>query len=180
MNRHKRFLVISLALNFIFLLFFSFLCIYKRQGIMTSFARVLQKFDGHSPTESVLAAFNVEPLDCSNGFYSIGANEQKCISMLFLGNSITYHKQVEDTNHTVIDTRSRGLASTRLENDYVHILVEMLAAQKHSNIKYSIVNIAGFERNFAKPDFDTMAIMKTWLKNCHVLYDEDGMGGGKS
>lgn len=177
MNRCKRFLAISLALNLIFL-FFSFLCIYKRQSIMTSFAWVLQKFDGHSPTESVLAAFNVEPLDCSNDFYSIGANEQKCISMLFLGNSITYHKQVEDTNHTVIDTRSRGLASTRLENDYVHILVEMLAAQKHSNIKYSIVNIAGFERNFAKPDFDTMAIMKTWLKNCHVLYDEDGMGGG--
>ena len=77
----------------------------------------------------------------------IGADST--IICLFLGNSLTYTGVPDEEP----DKEKRGLTSTRKEKDYVHVLVGLIAENNHVNVKYGIVNISEFERNFTKRSF---------------------------
>lgn len=99
------------------------------------------------PSEKLLLTFNNEPLEASNEFFDINADST--ISVLFLGNSLTYTDALEEEG----DKTKRGLVSSCKEKDYVHQLVKMIAEGDSINVDYSIVNIADFERNFLQQSF---------------------------
>ena len=100
------------------------------------------------PSENILATYNNKPLSAFNGFYDKGADST--ISVIFLGNSITYHSAWEDGG----DQNSRGMAATELEKDYVHQLLRLISDAYNVNIQYSITNIAQLERGFAAYEFN--------------------------
>ena len=100
------------------------------------------------PSEEQLDFFNGKPLAAVNDSLMIGAD--KTISCLFLGNSITYHSVIEEEPAE----GKRGLTATSVEKDYVHILLKTISEEKHVNIKFSIVNIAQFERTFTTHGFE--------------------------
>lgn len=100
-----------------------------------------------APGAETLALFNTQPLEAANDSLMIGA--KTTISCLFLGNSLTYHEVVSEEPAP----GKRGLASTRVDRDYVHVLLRMIARGHHVNIKYSILNIAQFERTFSEKSF---------------------------
>lgn len=100
------------------------------------------------PSEKALATYNNQPLGAFNGVYD--TKEDSTISIVFLGNSITYHSAWEDVG----DQRRRGMAATSLEKDYVHQLLRLIADSHNVNIQYSITNIAQMERRFATFEFD--------------------------
>ena len=102
----------------------------------------------NTPSESVLATFNSNPLPAYDGVYDTGVDST--ISIVFLGNSITYHSVWEKDG----DQRSRGMAATTLEQDFVHQLIKSIATSYHVNVKYSITNIANLERGYASYDFN--------------------------
>lgn len=102
----------------------------------------------NTPSESVLAIFNSNPLPAYDGVYDAGVDST--ISIVFLGNSITYHSVWEENG----DQRPRGMAATTLEQDYVHQLIDLIATSYHVNVKYSITNIANLERGYASYDFN--------------------------
>jgi hypothetical protein len=52
------------------------------------------------------------------------------------------------------DKTKRGLTSTSVEKDYVHVLLKTISEEHNVNIKYSILNIAQFERTFTKHSFE--------------------------
>lgn len=113
------------------------------------FSKKIQKMTRkNSPSENTLATYNNKPIDVFNGFYDKGADST--ISIVFLGNSITYHSAWEEDG----DQRSRGMAATELEKDYVHQLLRLVADSYKVNIQYSITNIAKLERGFATYEFD--------------------------
>lgn len=111
----------------------------------------------HTPSAKTLAAFNSRPLEAANDSLMIGADET--ITCLFLGNSLTYHDVIEEEPAA----GKRGLTATSVEKDYVHILLKTIAEEHHVNIRYSILNIAGFERTFARSSFDAGQL--AWAEN---------------
>jgi hypothetical protein len=108
---------------------------------------IQNRFGEQNPSENVLACFNNEHLEAVNDSLMVGS--EKTISCLFLGNSITY-TGVPDED---LNKEKRGLASTRKEKDYVHVLVRQIAEEHHVNVRFSIINVADFERNFLVNSF---------------------------
>lgn len=99
------------------------------------------------PSEKELKQFNKIPLEAVNDSLMIEADTT--ISILFLGNSLTYTGvPLEEP-----DKEKRGLTSTHKENDYVHKMVCMIADRKRVNVKYSMLNICDFERTFVQNSF---------------------------
>lgn len=64
----------------------------------------------------------------------------------FLGNSLTLHSigMVEG----FVDGKPRGMAATSIDKDFVHRLVQMVSERDSVNVRYSVTNIAEFERQF--------------------------------
>ena len=96
----------------------------------------------------MLSQFNNEPLEAVNDSIVIGADST--LSILFLGNSLTYTGVPEEE----ADKEKRGLTSTKKEYDYVHRLVKMISNNDKVNVRYSVVNISGFERTFTSRGFE--------------------------
>ena len=102
----------------------------------------------NAPSENVLATFNNNPLRAYDGVYEHGSDST--ISIVFLGNSITRHSVWEQKG----DQRARGMAATSLEQDFVHLLIELMANSYNVNVKYSIAGIANLERGYTTFDFN--------------------------
>ena len=101
-----------------------------------------------SPSEKALSNFNKKPLEAVNDSLIIGADST--ITCLFLGNSLTYHAVIDEEPAE----GKRGLTATSVDKDYVHVLLKTISEEHHVNIKYSILNIAQFERTFTKYSFE--------------------------
>ena len=149
-KQRNKVLVISLLLNVVFLLLFSFAAYYKRDAIAYKIHDVFNKVEVNKVevSENVLLTFNQEPYNSING--EVNKKYDKTIGILFLGNSLTLcgvPEEESDRQH------ERGLTSTSMEKDYVHLLINKISEEKHVNIKYSIINIADFERNFSRVSF---------------------------
>lgn len=156
---------------------FAGLCIYKKDSIAKRLERFARYFDKTQPTEAVLRGFNNEPLEVLNGRYGVASGGEKdsaTVSMLFIGNSLTYCGVPNEES----DKTRRGLTSTSIEKDYVHVLMRMLCEQWNKGIDCSITNIAVFERGFAastlQSEADLYEQFKTWFADCSVLYAPDG------
>ena len=142
----KRILVVSLVLNAFLMICVCGVAFHYRDKIIEKAQRVLGMYE--SPTEKELSNFNNEPLEAVNDSLMVGADST--ITCLFLGNSLTYCGVPDE--EPIKD--KRGLTSTSVDKDFVHVLVKMIAEEHHVNIKYSILNIAQFERTFTKYSFE--------------------------
>ena len=142
----KRILVVSLALNALLFICICGVAFHYRGKIIEKVQKELEMYN--SPSEEYLANFNNEPLETVNDSLMIGADST--ITCLILGNSLTYCGVAEEEP----DKTKRGLTSTSVEKDYVHVLLKTISEEHNVNIKYSILNIAQFERTFTKHSFE--------------------------
>lgn len=145
MNK-KKLLIASFLLNAFVAICVCVVAYHYRGKIVEKIEKRLGKYE--SPTEKDLANFNNEPLEAVNDSLMIGADTT--ITCLFLGNSLTYCGVPDEEP----DKTKRGLTSTIKDKDYVHVLVKMIANNSKVNVKYSILNIAQFERTFTKYSFE--------------------------
>jgi len=67
--------------------------------------------------------------------------------ILFLGNSITYQEAAEN-NHWRI---ARGLGSSSINNDYVHLFLDEINKIK-SSVQYTFIDLKNFEKTFFSDD----------------------------
>ena len=142
----KRVFVASLLLNVLLIVFFCGVAFHYRAKIVEKYEKLIGVYE--SPTEKELANFNNDPLGVLNDSLMIGADST--ITCLFLGNSLTLHGVIEEEPAEGL----RGLTSTSVDKDYVHVLLKTISENKHVNIKYSITNISQFERTFTKYSFN--------------------------
>lgn len=138
-----RLLKISILLNVCLVLS---LVYFKRDAIIIRVESIIGR---EAVSDAVLLSFNKEPYKSSNG--EMNGNFAKTIEILFLGNSLTITGVPEEEKDR---DQERGLVSTEVQKDYVHLLIKMISEQKKVNIRYSIINIADFERNFSRVPFD--------------------------
>lgn len=144
--KKEKLLLYSVVLNAFLMLMGGGFIFYKRERIVEKFQTILGMYE--TPTEKALSTFNNEPLEAVNDSLMIGADST--ITCLFLGNSLTYTGAPEEE----ADKEKRGLTSTCKEKDYAHVLLRMISEQKKVNIKFSLLNIAQFERTFTKFSFE--------------------------
>ena len=142
----KGILVASLVLNVLLITCISGAAYNYKEKIIVKLEKIAGKYN--SPSEKDLANFNNDPLGVINDSLMIGADST--ITCLFLGNSLTLHDVIDEEPAEGL----RGLTSTRVDNDYVHVLLKTISKNKHVNIKYSITNISQFERTFTKYSFE--------------------------
>lgn len=95
------------------------------------------------PSDESLLAFNNERFEVLNDSLIIEGHDIT-VSILFLGNSLTYCGVANEDP----DKTKRGLTSTRIEKDYVHRLVQMISQRDTVNVRYTVTNIAEFERQY--------------------------------
>lgn len=115
-----------------------------------------------------MATFNNEPFEAVND--SVMTGSKKTVKMLLLGNSLTYcDVPDEEPNKT-----HRGLATTAVSKDYVHQLTSMVAKRLHCNVKFSLLNIAEFERTFMTHPFLFSKLAKAKFTNPDILIVQIG------
>lgn len=134
----EKILLISLTINVMGLVMAGGLGWHYREKIADKFGLVAQK-----PSDESLLAFNNERFEVLNDSL-IAEGRDKTVSILFLGNSLTYCGVADEEP----DKTKRGLTSTNIEKDYVHRLVQMTSQRDTVNVRYSVTNIAEFERQF--------------------------------
>lgn len=111
---------------------------HYREKIADKFGLLAQR-----PSDESLLAFNNEKFEVLNDSLIIDSRNST-VSILFLGNSLTCCGVADEDP----DKTKRGLASTSIEKDYVHRLVQMISERDSVNVRYSVTNIAEFERQF--------------------------------
>ena len=95
------------------------------------------------PSDASLLAFNNEKFEVLNDSLIVAGCDSS-VSILFLGNSLTYCGVADEDP----DKTKRGLTSTSIDKDYVHRLVRMISERDSVSVRYSVTNIAEFERQF--------------------------------
>lgn len=169
--KHNKLFILSVCINFLII---SALIVgggYYRDRLIKKVYHVLG-MNYYTPSEKVLKTFNNEPLEAVNDSFIVGTND--FITMLFLGNSLTYTEVPEEES----DKTKRGLTSTNKENDYVHRLVRRIAETDSISVKYSIVNIAEFERTFVQHGFDISKLSNVQFKEPDYLIVQIGENVG--
>lgn len=151
----NKLLVISLVVNLVFISGVAFVGYLKRESIVSHVLAVIKD----DVSEETLSTFNREPYKSANGIIDNGY--RRTLSVMFLGNSLTITGVPEEENDKEHD---RGLASTQIDNDYVHVLLQMISKKKAVNIKYTTMNIADFERNLSRVSFDRSQLANVLVK----------------
>ena len=118
---------------------------YKREAIKNRITKLIAP-QNNKKIEDLIKTMNQEVFNPVFGKYE---NGEKIIKIAFIGNSITLHGIAESIGWT----HESGMAASKLENDYVHLLIEKIALSKNVSIEYAIVNTADFERNFEVFDY---------------------------
>lgn len=99
--------------------------------------------------------------------------------VMFVGNSITKHSPKPSINWF----NDCGMAATKPENDYVHLIVEKIKREYRPDVSYCITQVANFERAFSKEivdelypvakDFKPDIIIMFFGANVSKDYDDD-------
>lgn len=131
-------LLISLTINVMGLVMAGGLGWHYREKIANKLGLLAQR-----PSDESLLAFNNERFEVLNDSLIIEGHDIT-VSILFLGNSLTYCGVANEDP----DKTKRGLTSTRIEKDYVHRLVQMISQRDTVNVRYTVTNIAEFERQY--------------------------------
>lgn len=164
-------LKLSLIANFLFLLLFLTIAIWKFDAVKLKIQTFYLKQKLKSQTsEKVLKTFNNDAYDDFLDDEYIVNQDAKTVEFLFLGNSLTYCGVPDEEP----DKTKRGLTSTKIENDYVHKLVSMYANKYEVNVKFSCVNIADFERGFRDSVFSKDKLKNIQVKNPDVVVFQIG------
>lgn len=137
-NRGGKILIISLTINVMGLVMAGGLGWHYREKFADKLGLMAQK-----PSDESLLAFNNERFEVLNDSLIIDGRDTT-VTILFLGNSLTYCGVADEDP----DKTKRGLSSTSIEKDYVHRLVSMISKRDSVNVRYSVTNIADFEREF--------------------------------
>ena len=97
------------------------------------------------PSDASLLTFNNDKFEMLNDSLIVAGCDSS-VSILFLGNSLTRHGIgfVEG----FMEGDARGMAATDIDKDYVHRLVQMISERDLVSVRYSVTNIAEFERQF--------------------------------
>jgi len=148
----NKLLVVSITINICFAIVFSVGAYYKRDSIINI---IRPYFYSSSNLEQNIAVMNPEPYIGKQEYINV-TNSKNEITILVLGNSISLHGIVDG-----LWNYESGMAASSKEKDYVHVLVENISRTKKVGIKYTIVNIADFERNFVSFDFDRLTSLKS-------------------
>lgn len=162
----KRILVASLGLNVLLIICICGTAFHYRGKIVEKVQKVLGQCK--SPSAEALAQFNDKPLEAVNDSLMVGADST--ITCLFLGNSLTYHAVIDEEPAE----GKRGLTATSIEKDYVHVLLKTISEEHNVNIKYSILNIAQFERTFTKHSFKMSKLSLAENKQPDYLFVQIG------
>ena len=162
----KRILVASLVLNALLVFCICGTAFHYRGKIVEKVQKVLGQYK--SPSAEALAQFNDKPLEAVNDSLMVGADST--ITCLFLGNSLTYHAVIAEEPAE----GKRGLTATNIEKDYVHVLLKTISEEHNVNIKYSILNIAQFERTFTKHSFKMSKLSLAENKQPDYLFVQIG------
>ena len=162
----KRILVASLGLNVLLIICICGTAFHYRGKIVEEVQKVLGQYK--SPSAEALAQFNDKPLEAVNDSLMVGADST--ITCLFLGNSLTYHAVIDEEPAE----GKRGLTATSIEKDYVHVLLKTISEEHNVNIKYSILNIAQFERTFTKHSFKMSKLSLAENKQPDYLFVQIG------
>ena len=162
----KRILVASLGLNVLLIICICGAAFHYRGKIVEKVQKVLGQYK--SPSAEALAQFNDKPLEAVNDSLMVGADST--ITCLFLGNSLTYHAVIVEEPAE----GKRGLTATNIEKDYVHVLLKTISEEHNVNIKYSILNIAQFERTFTKHSFKMSKLSLAENKQPDYLFVQIG------
>ena len=162
----KRILVASLVLNALLVFCICGTAFHYRGKIVEKVQKVLGQYK--SPSAEALAQFNDKPLEAVNDSLMVGADST--ITCLFLGNSLTYHAVIDEEPAE----GKRGLTATSIEKDYVHVLLKTISEEHNVNIKYSILNIAQFERTFTKHSFKMSKLSLAENKQPDYLFVQIG------
>lgn len=170
--KKERLLLLSVILNVVLVVAGGGYAFHKRERIMEKIHQWMGTYT--SPSEQALSSFNNEPLEAVNDSLMIGADST--ITCLFLGNSLTYTGVPEEEP----DKAKRGMTSTAKDKDYVHVLVKMIAENKHVNIKYSLLNIAQFERTFTRHSFSLNKIALAENRQPDYLFVQIGENVAKT
>ena len=143
--------IYSVLLNVLLFVLFGGVAYHKRHRFVEITESLFNiqsvAYNNSDPKEEDLKNFNNEPLEAVNDSIMIGA--KKTISCLFLGNSLSYCGTAKEEPNK----EKRGLTSTSKEKDFIHVLVRKISEDKNVNVKYSILNIAQFERTFTVHSF---------------------------
>lgn len=166
MMKKEKLFSLSVLLNFVLITAIGGIAFHKRERIVEKIQTLLGTYD--TPTEKALSTFNNDPLEAVNDSIMIEADST--ITCLFLGNSLTYCGVPEEEP----DKEKRGLTSTCKEKDYVHVLLKLISENKNVNIKYSILNIAQFERTFTKHSFTMNKLQLATNKQPDFLFVQIG------
>ena len=162
----KKILVASLGLNVLLIICICGTAFHYRGKIVEKVQKVLGQYK--SPSAETLAQFNDKPLEAVNDSLMVGADST--ITCLFLGNSLTYHAVIDEEPAE----GKRGLTATSIEKDYVHVLLKTISEEHNVNIKYSILNIAQFERTFTKHSFKMSKLSLAENKQPDYLFVQIG------
>lgn len=96
---------------------------------------------------------------------SFGVHAQSDFRLLAVGNSITWHTPATSLQWT----GNWGMAATKQENDYVHILESLLkTANPASTVRIYPRNLSDFERNPRTFDLERFAIADSF-KPTHII-----------
>ena len=133
-------LLISLTINILGLLMAGGLGWHYRGKIADKLGLVAQR-----PSDASLLTFNNDKFEMLNDSLIVAGCDSS-VSILFLGNSLTRHGIgfVEG----FMEGDARGMAATDIDKDYVHRLVQMISEHDSASVRYSVTNIAEFERQF--------------------------------
>lgn len=159
---------LSLALN---ILFFLLLVVYgyHHRGLLIGIFKS-QGIGGGEPSAQVLAKFNDKPLPVTNDSLII-SSKNPTLNILFLGNSITRHPLIVDFEPVM---KVRGMMATTPDKDYVHQLVSMIAQKRKMNVRYSVANVAEFERFFVSHSFSMHQLDSAVVKRPDVVIVQIG------
>ncbi len=78
----------------------------------------------------------------------IETGSSKVIKILILGNSLSYHLSVEDSEWD----HASGMAASDINSDYVHLLMTDISKAKNVSIVFKVINLVDFERNYKTYD----------------------------
>ena len=143
-KKHSKLFITSIILNAIMFMLLCGITYYKREGIRNRITKLITP-NNNKKIEQLIKSMNQEVFIPVYGKYE---NGDKIIKIAFMGNSITLHDIAENIGWT----HESGMAASKLENDYVHKLIETIAISKNVSVEYTIINISGFERNFENFD----------------------------
>ena len=148
----NKYFIASIILNILFLIVLSFAIYYARYSIINRFKPLFEKVNN---LETNVDEMNPKPFIRKKEYININ-NAKENIDVLVLGNSLSLHGTVEG-----LWPQESGMAASKSENDYIHVLMKEISKNKNVGINLNVVNIAEFERNFKDFNFDVVSDLQS-------------------